>query len=519
MIWHAPLKAEYTPSNVESTQDYSNFSPWDLLNYDTLSYDRILDFVDMIENTENLENVFTEKQQEEIQDFLIFLMRNGIRDWDVEAKEILEEDIAWMKGEPNNSSLAYEDDDDEQEEEEYPDYWVSSFKGYPGIKILPAVLGMQKKPEVVLCKGKLDKFWKSVKRASKRHKKEIIIAAVVVVATVVIIATGGAATPEAVVGSSAAIAGGSKKSKDKDDDGSNEYKPRDPINKPGEVYCRDEYQQLAPQDSSYQNDYAQNISPIERESHRPQLEESTKLSIPTKEVVQQQSAEIKEELAEIISDEAFNLIEHEKQSFWQEAKDKARETGSHITHEVYEAVTDQFDIIPQISGALSDKLPNPLKGTDPFEKDPRESYQEMVEAGHEKIDEIFGTDQADMYAADGKAARGELTTGMLPPPGGITKTSSKFFEKNIKHIFRNEPGHLIDTPANRKILLEVSGDPKNFIGVDKHGNSWHAKIQKDGTQVWCISRNGEVRDAGVNKKIQTFHKETGLSNNEKPQQK
>jgi hypothetical protein len=202
----------------------------------------------MIENTENLENVFTEKQQEEIQDFLIFLMRNGIRDWDIEAKEMLEEDIAWMKGEPNNSSLAYECDD----EEEDPPYWMSTFKGYPGIKILPDLLGINKKQEIVLCKGKLAKFWKSVKRASKRHKKEIIIAAVVVVATVVIIATGGAATPEAVVGGSAAIAGGSKKSKDKDDDGSNEDKPREPVNKPGEVYCLDEYQQPAPRDSSYQ---------------------------------------------------------------------------------------------------------------------------------------------------------------------------------------------------------------------------------------------------------------------------
>jgi hypothetical protein len=41
-------------------------------------------------------------------------------------------------------------------------------------------------------------------------------------------------------------------------------------------------------------------------------------------------------------------------------------------------------------------------------KNPRESFYEMVEAGHERIDEIFGTEQADMYAADGKTARGEL---------------------------------------------------------------------------------------------------------------
>ena len=51
------------------TESYSDFSPWDLLNYETLSLDRILDFVEMIENTDNLEEIFTEQQIEEIQKF------------------------------------------------------------------------------------------------------------------------------------------------------------------------------------------------------------------------------------------------------------------------------------------------------------------------------------------------------------------------------------------------------------------------------------------------------------------
>ena len=63
---------------------------------------------------------------------------------------------------------------------------------------------------------------------------------------------------------------------------------------------------------------------------------------------------------------------------------------------------------------------------EPFEKNPRESFYEMVEAGHERIDEIFGTEQADMYAADGKTARGEL-----PPTGEIIKTSNIFLEMSL----------------------------------------------------------------------------------------
>ena len=365
IIWYAPLKAEISPT-FSVTEDYSNFSPWDLLKYETLSFDRILDFVDMIENTDNLEEIFTEAQMEEIEEFLVFLMRNGIRDWDIEAKEQLEEDIAWMRGEPNNSSLA------DDEEEELP-YWMSSFNDYHGMKILPAVLVPSKKSEIILCKGKLKKVYKNVKRAVKKHKKEIIVAAVVVVvAMVVIVATVGTSPPEAIGGGAAVIAGASdsKKKKDKDDDTTIQDNPRDIINKPGEVYCRNDYEQPISPESSYQNNTS-----VDRDSYHPHLEEAPKLRISdtTKEVVLKQTAEIKEELAEVVPDEAFNVMENEKPMFWREAKDKARETGSHIAHKVYDAVTDQLSIVSEVSGAFTEKLPAVIKDKSPFEKDPTES--------------------------------------------------------------------------------------------------------------------------------------------------
>jgi hypothetical protein len=45
------------------------------LRYETLSCNRIINFVKMIEETDNLEEIFTESQIDDIQRFMIFLMR------------------------------------------------------------------------------------------------------------------------------------------------------------------------------------------------------------------------------------------------------------------------------------------------------------------------------------------------------------------------------------------------------------------------------------------------------------
>lgn len=256
--------------------------------------------------------------------------------------------------------------------------------------ITPALFRSYDKPQVMRCKNWFGKKWQKTTKFVKNHKKAVIIAAVVVVAaTVIIIATSGAATPLIASGAATAgagAAGGSKSSSDDDKE-----KTRTPVNKPGEV--------------AFGEDSNPSPPPPPHSSY-----------------IVQQSEEIKNELSEIVPNDAFNVVENEQPSFWNEAKNKARDTGSYIAHELYDAVTDQLSIVSAVSGAFTEKLPEVIKDKTPFEKDCRESYQEMVEVDHGRIDEMFGTDQGNLYSAESKEVRDKLTTGMLPPPGTIKGT-------------------------------------------------------------------------------------------------
>lgn len=84
-------------------------------------------------------------------------------------------------------------------------------------------------------------------------------------------------------------------------------------------------------------------------------------------------------------------------------------------------------------------------------------------------------------------------------------------EARVGHIFRNAEGHLLDTPANRRLLSEVANSRSAQLGVDKWGNSWAARIREDGSQVWVQTRNREIINGGVNATPRTFNPETGLS--------
>jgi len=96
--------------------------------------------------------------------------------------------------------------------------------------------------------------------------------------------------------------------------------------------------------------------------------------------------------------------------------------------------------------------------------------------------------------------------------------ASKFVinENKAQKIFGDRAGHLQDTASNRKLLENVANDKKTTLGTDRFGNQWSAKNQKDGSQIWTQTRNGEITNGGVNQTQKTFNNQTGLSAKERP---
>ncbi len=94
---------------------------------------------------------------------------------------------------------------------------------------------------------------------------------------------------------------------------------------------------------------------------------------------------------------------------------------------------------------------------------------------------------------------------------GKSKLPTK--DAQVKHIFRDAPEHLADTPANRALLETTANNSKNFLGVDKYGASWYAEIQPDGSQIWVKTYNGTISNGGVNQMPVTFDSATGLNQN------
>jgi hypothetical protein len=116
--------------------------------------------------------------------------------------------------------------------------------------------------------------------------------------------------------------------------------------------------------------------------------------------------------------------------------------------------------------------------------------------------------EAAMSAAGGAA--GAMVGQLLATAGQTLATAAAVATRNgsvaslpanagqLRHIFRNAPGHLSDTPANRQLLTEVANDAANRVGVDKFGNVWSSLTRADGTQVWVSTRNGVIQNGGVN---------------------
>lgn len=83
----------------------------------------------------------------------------------------------------------------------------------------------------------------------------------------------------------------------------------------------------------------------------------------------------------------------------------------------------------------------------------------------------------------------------------------------LKHIFSGKNGHFSDTPANRKILIDLANDSDKYAGKDKYGNSWNVETNNDGTQNWVRYQNGMINEGGQNASPRSWNSETGLNNN------
>jgi hypothetical protein len=73
-----------------------------------------------------------------------------------------------------------------------------------------------------------------------------------------------------------------------------------------------------------------------------------------------------------------------------------------------------------------------------------------------------------------------------------------YYKNVFTHAFTGEKGHLIDSLINRKLILDMASNVKNFLIEDVFGNDWYGEILKDGRQLWASARDGLIKDCGIN---------------------
>lgn len=67
----------------------------------------------------------------------------------------------------------------------------------------------------------------------------------------------------------------------------------------------------------------------------------------------------------------------------------------------------------------------------------------------------------------------------------------------IMHIMRSSEGHLVDTPQNRKLIVDMTNEKEAYLGINIHGNEVYSKTV-NGIQYWAYVRNDIIQDAGAN---------------------
>ncbi len=109
--------------------------------------------------------------------------------------------------------------------------------------------------------------------------------------------------------------------------------------------------------------------------------------------------------------------------------EKLKNFGAVLAHETLDGVSQITSCIPQFLEEIKDighvVMPKSFfVSEDPnFFGSPNTNYANLIATGHEKIDQVFSTDQAGFYTPESKEARDNFAMDILPPPGMFTKIS------------------------------------------------------------------------------------------------
>ena len=130
----------------------------------------------------------------------------------------------------------------------------------------------------------------------------------------------------------------------------------------------------------------------------------------------------------------------------------------------------------------------------------------------ETFGQIFGTQTDDgaevQVSVDGQSEKQTKPTsenGTSDATMGVNSKTNKLPQNDaqLKHIFADRPGHIIDTPENRLLLERIANDKACYVGTDKRGCTWYALIREDGSQMKKCRRSSPQRKS---QRFQCLHR-------------
>lgn len=314
--------------------------------------------------------------------------------------------------------------------------------------------------------------WKKTKKFTKKHKKEILIgAAIVVAASVVVIAV--AASASACAATAVATAGAAA---------------------------------------------ASNMPP----THDPYITlEEAKEAPLLNERLEENVATFKEFMAE-------DLLATPPPS-WDDLSfgEKTRELGAFLAHQAFEEISDLASIAPQFAEEVHNVANHllPDQSEDPLQKSPMDNFDTLIANGHQAIDKVFSTDQAEIYSPEFRRdnLQEPFAIGMIPLPGGLQNVlsrarniieSGRIFDRAgftmvgrslMKHGYREKS--IFPKPygnprqvnqEGQKILEEIINDPRSEVFTTERGsikiyspNGRGVKLSKDWNFKHFIERQYE----------------------------